>query len=275
MEGCPTSKVMTVKLGGSAMDDDNVVHQLAEDISSFSESLVQFIVVHGGGKAISREMDAKGIRTAKVSGLRITDDATMAIVEAVMEKTNDAICAVFKEHGVRAKKVLGSDGLLQCKKIAPATAIEGGRERKVDLGRVGSVVKVFPEKIDMVLRAGAVPVVSPYGRTPEGITMNVNADTAAGSIAGACSDEFVLLTDVEGVIVPGTDEVRIASSLTIEQVGRLIGAGVIRDGMLPKVEACTHAVKSGVKAARIVNGLGEHPLKAILEGEAIGTQILP
>jgi acetylglutamate kinase len=272
MAGGNVKKIITIKLGGSAMDDDNVVHQLAEDISSGAAA---FIVVHGGGKAISREMDAKGIKTAKVSGLRITDDATMAVVEEVMAKTNEAICRTLGEHGVKAAKILGSDGLLLCKKMPPAKVKEGGREKKIDLGRVGSIEKVFPEKLMKLLGAGTVPVVSPYGRTAGGLTMNVNADTAAGSIAGACSDEFILLTDVEGVIVPGTDEMHIARSLTLAQIGKLVEAGVIKDGMLPKVEACTHAVKSGVKVARIVNGLGDHPLKAVLSGAEIGTQIVP
>lgn len=274
MAGISAGRTITVKLGGSAMDDDDVVHQLAEDVSSL-QGQMKFIVVHGGGKAISREMDAKGIKTVKVAGLRITDDATMAVVESVMEKTNDAICAIFKEHGVKAQKVLGSDGLIQCSKMQPADVKEGWSARKVDLGRVGSVDKVFPEKLAPILSAGIVPVVSPYGRMPDGTTMNVNADTAAGSIAGACSDEFVLLTDVEGVIVPGTDEVRVVKSLTIDQTRQMISAGVIRDGMLPKIEACTHAIKSGVKVAMIVNGLGEHPLKAALAGEGTGTRILP
>ena len=269
------NRTITVKLGGSAMDDDDVVHQLAEDISSFSPAKTRFIIVHGGGKAISRETEARGIKTTKVSGLRITDDATMQVVEAVMSKTNDAICDILKEHGMNAQKVLGSDGLLLCKKIAPATATEKGCEKKIDLGRVGSVEKVFPDQIRKILAAGGIPVISPYGRTKEGITLNVNADTAAGSIAGACSDEFMLLTDVEGIIVPGTDETRIARTLTLGQIGELIGAGVIRDGMLPKVEACTHAIKSGVKVARIVSGLVDHPLKAVLSGEEIGTQIVP
>ena len=268
-------RMITVKLGGSAMDDENVVHQLAEDISSSAQAKTRFIIVHGGGKAISRESEARGIKTIKVAGLRITDDATMSVVESVMSKTNDAICSTLREHGIKAEKLLGSDGLLLCRKMAPAVVKEQGGEKKVDLGRVGYVEKVFPGKLKKIIDAGAVPVVSPYGRTNEGVTLNVNADTAAGSIAGACSDEFILLTDVEGVIVPGTDETRIARTLTLGQVRKLIDAGIIREGMLPKVEACTHAIKSGVKVARIVNGLGDHPLKAVLSGEEIGTQIVP
>jgi len=270
----PFDLIITVKLGGSAMDDDDVVHQLAEDVSE-AGAKIGFIIVHGGGKAITREMDARGIKTVKVAGLRVTDDASMSVVESVMGKTNDSICAIFKEHGVKAVKVIGSDGLIESEKMPPMRAIEGGQEKTVDLGRVGSVSKINPEKIEDALANGSIPVVSPYGRTKSGITLNINADTAAGSIAGACSDEFILLTDVEGIIVPGTDTVSVASELTLKQIAKLIGSGVIRDGMLPKVEACEHAIKSGVKSARILNGLGEHPLRAVLAGGDIGTLILP
>jgi acetylglutamate kinase len=267
-------RIITVKLGGSAMDDDDVVHQLAEDVSE-ADPKIGFIIVHGGGKAITREMDARGIKTVKVAGLRVTDDASMSVVESVMGKTNDSICAILKEHGAKAVKIIGSDGLIESEKMPPAKAKEGGQDKTVDLGRVGSVSKINPGEIEDALAKGSIPVVSPYGRTKGGLTLNINADTAAGSIAGACSDEFILLTDVEGIIVPGTDVVNVASELTLKQIAKLIGSGVIKDGMLPKVEACEHAIKSGVKSARIVNGLGEHPLKSVLAGEEIGTLILP
>lgn len=271
----PYDKTVTVKLGGSAMDDEEVIHRLAEDMSSLLEQRMMFVIVHGGGKEITKEMEAAGMAPVKVGGLRATDDATMAIVERVMERINDRTCQIFKEHGVRAEKVLGSDGLLLCKKLPPMTIHEKGQKKTVDLGRVGYVEKVFPEKLLSILRSGTVAIVSPFGRAPEGQTLNVNADTAAGSIAGACTDEFVLLTDVEGVIVPGTDGPYIAGKLTLHQVNKFIEAGVIKEGMLPKVEACVSAIQSGVKSTRIVYALGEHPLIDAMSPEPIGTQILP
>lgn len=269
------SRVVTVKLGGSAMDDEIVVHQLAEDISFLISPQLNFIVVHGGGKEISREMEIQGIKTVKVAGLRITDDATMAIVERVMSRINDRICGIFAEHSVRTEKVMGSDGLLLCKKLAPVAISQKGQKEHVDLGRVGEVERVFPEPLRRIIGKSIVPIVAPLGRSSDGLALNVNADTAAGSIAGASSDEFILLTDVEGVIVPGTDVVRVAESLRISDIRKLIEVGVIREGMLPKVEACIHAIESGVKSAMIINGLGDHPLKAALAGERIGTRILP
>jgi len=268
-------KVVVVKLGGSAMDEDSVIHVLAEDISSLLKQNLMFVVVHGGGKDISREMETAGIAPVKIGGLRVTDCATMDIVERVMERINDHMCKVFEEHGVKAQKVLGSDGLLACKKLPPMTVHEGGTKRLVDLGLVGFVEKVHPEAIEALLKSGTIPIISPIGRTSEGQILNVNADTAAGSIAGACAEEFILMTDVEGVIIPGTDGPRIADKLTLHQINKLIEAGAIREGMLPKLEACVGAIDNGVKSTRIVYGLGEHPLLDALSPEPAGTQIVP
>jgi acetylglutamate kinase len=268
-------KVLTVKLGGSTMDEESVIHALADDILSLLKRRIAVVIVHGGGKEISREMQNAGIATVKVGGLRVTDDATMAVVEKVMERINDRMCRILQEHSVEAQKVIGADGLLLCKKLPPMTVHEGGVKKQVDLGRVGFVEKVDPEILTTLIEHGAVPVVSPIGRTPDGQVINVNADTAAGSIAGACADEFILLTDVEGVIVPGTDGPRIASKLDLHQVNKFIDAGVIREGMMPKVEACVNAIENGVKSARIVYGLGEHPLLEAMSPEPIGTQIVP
>jgi len=268
-------KAVVVKLGGSAMDDEAVIHVLAEDISSLLKQKLMFVVVHGGGKAISREMEIAGIAPIKVGGLRVTDGATMDIVERVMGRINERICQIFQEHGVKAQKVIGSDGPLLCKKLPPMTVHEGGVKRLVDLGMVGFVEKVHPEKLEALMGSGIIPIVSPIGRTAEGQVLNVNADTAAGSIAGACAEEFILLTDVEGVIVPGTDGPSIADKLTLHQINKLIDAGAIREGMLPKLEACVSAIENGVKSTRIVYGLGEHPLLDAMSPEPPGTQIVP
>jgi len=264
-----------VKLGGSAMDEESVIHVLAEDISSLLKQKLMFVIVHGGGKEISREMEVAGIVPIKVGGLRVTDAATMDIVERVMGRINERICQIFQEHGVKAEKVAGSDGLLQSKKLPPMAVHKGGVKRLVDLGMVGFVEKVHPEKLEALMGSGIIPIVSPIGRTAEGQVLNVNADTAAGSIAGACAEEFILLTDVEGVIVPGTDGPRIAEKLTLHQINKLIDARAIREGMLPKLEACVSAIENGVKSTRIVYGLGEHPLLDAMSPEPIGTQIVP
>ncbi len=267
-------KVITVKLGGSTIDSEEVLHQLAEDIGYLSEQQLTFVVVHGAGKEISREMESSGIRPVKIAGLRVTDNATMTVVERVMNLVNDRICSILQGHGLPAEKVLGVDGLLLCKKLTSVKDDENGIEREVDLGRVGFVERVFPEILENLLNDGKTPVVAPYGCDAEGLSFNINADTAAGSIAGACSDEFILLTDVDGVVISTSGKPQIAKSLTVSEVKKLIEAEIIQGGMLPKVEACIHALDSGVKVARIVNGFADHPLRATVLQAAIGTRII-
>ena len=268
------AKIITVKLGGSAMDEEKVIHQLAEDISFLLKKKIGFIIVHGGGKEISREMEAKGITPKKIAGLRVTDDATMTIVERAMKKINSQICEIVEKYGVPASPVMGASGLLLCERLPPASSIEAGIAEKVDLGRVGKVIKVNAKHLKDLIGKGAVPIVAPYGIDAKGITLNVNADSAAGSIAGACSDEFVLLTDVDGILINVSGKSMIQKMLSVTDVQRLMRDGVLREGMIPKAEACMNALASGVKRARIVNGLKDHPLMAAFSDESLGTTIV-
>lgn len=274
MSESSNQKIVTVKLGGSTMDDERVIHQLAEDVFHLQKGSLRFVVVHGGGKEITRRMSDAGLSTKKVSGLRITDDPTMEIVEQVMRETNKEICVIFRGSGLIPAPIVGSDGLLICKKKPPVKVKDGNSESLVDLGRVGSVAKVEPSIVLDAIGKGRVPIIAPLGRDESGMTLNVNADTAAGSIAGACSEEFVLLTDVDGIFLPDSGRMRVVSELRTSEVMALIEEGVITGGMLPKVEACMHALKSGVKMARIVNGTRQHALKSAFAGGAVGTRIL-
>ncbi|HDP96154.1 MAG TPA: acetylglutamate kinase [Euryarchaeota archaeon] len=265
---------ITVKLGGSTTDERRVIEQLSQDVAQLLQSGYAFIIVHGGGKEISRVMDERGIRPRKVAGLRVTDDATMAVVEQVMNKMNDEICSVMRSIGLSAVKVIGAEGLLICDRKGPVQAEESGKTVSVDLMRVGTVRHVKSEILSEILRQGKVPVVAPYGQGDDGMTLNVNADTAAGSIAGATSEELILLTDVDGVVASRA-EGRPAHTLTVAETRDLIDKGVIHGGMLPKIEACIHAIECGVSAARIVNGFADHPLKRALSENSIGTKISP
>ncbi|MEM2839679.1 MAG: acetylglutamate kinase [Thermoplasmata archaeon] len=267
-------KIVTVKLGGSTMDDEGVIHRLAEDVRYLQKSSLRFVIVHGGGKEITRRMSDAGIETKKVSGLRITDEATMEIVEQVMREINKDICRIFEASGLIPEPAIGSDGLLICEKKPPVKVGNGLSESLVDLGRVGSVVKVESGIILDAIGRGHVPIIAPLGKDASGKTLNINADTAAGSIAGACSEEFVLMTDVDGILLADSEGMRVVSELRASEIPILIEKGIITEGMLPKVEACLHALKSGVRTARIVNGTRQHALKSAFEDGAVGTKIL-
>lgn len=270
-----SSGIFTVKLGGKTLDEDRVLAHLAEDISKLSWMGYRFLIVHGGGNEISLEMKRLGIEPVKVSGLRVTDDEIMSLVERVMNRVNDQIRLKLESYGLKGERVIGADGLLACEKLSPLKASEGDEEKLIDLGRVGEVKKVFPEKLDEVFGTGKIPVIAPYGMGGDGLTLNINADTAAGSIAGACSDGIIFITDVDGVLVPGAQGEVIADKLSISDVQELRAKGVIHGGMIPKVEACIHAIESGVRSARIVNGFADHPLLRALSDDPIGTVILP
>lgn len=266
--------IVTVKLGGSTTDERGVIEHLSQDVAQLRQAGYTFIIVHGGGKEISREMDARGIRPKKVAGLRITDDATMEVVELVMNRMNDQICSIMRSLGLPAVKVIGADGLLICDRKGPVPSEENGENVPVDLKRVGSVRQVRPEVLSDIIGQGKVPIVAPYGRGDDGMALNVNADTAAGSIAGATSEELILLTDVDGVVLSAA-EGRLAETLTIAETMELIDSGTIHGGMIPKIEACIHAIRCGVSAARIVNGFADHPLKRTFSEDSIGTKIIP
>lgn len=267
-------KIITVKLGGSTMDDRRVIRHLAEDVSYLQGKGLKFVIVHGGGKEISRRMAKAGVAPKKISGLRITDDRTMNIVEQVMKDTNDEVCAIFRNAGTSPEAIIGSDGLLICERKPPVAVKRGSSEEFVDLGRVGTVVRIESDIVFASIGKGYVPIIAPLGRDESGITLNVNADTAAGCIAGSCSEEFILLTDVDGIMLPVSGQIKLAKELRMQEIQELVAKGIITEGMLPKTEACMRALVSGVKMARIVNGMTDHALKAALSDNPPGTRIL-
>lgn len=266
-------RIITVKLGGSTMDVRRVIAELAEDVAYLQKDDIRFVIVHGGGKEITRRMDKAGLAPKKVAGLRITDDITMRIVEQVMRETNEEICGIFRSAGAMPEGMIGSDGLLICERKPPVAVKSGLSEELVDLGRVGEVVRVEAGMIFDSISKGFVPIIAPLGRDMSGVTLNVNADTAAGSIAGACSEEFILLTDVDGILLRGPGGMRPADELKISEIKDLIADGTITEGMLPKTEACLQALASGVRTARIANGLQEHALRSVFSRNPPGTRI--
>jgi acetylglutamate kinase len=266
-------KIVTVKLGGSTMDDERAIRYLAEDVVYLQGKDLRFAIVHGGGKEITRRMADAGLTPKKVAGLRITDDATMEIVEEVMREANKEICSIFRSVGVVPEPISGADGLLVCERKPPVLVDDGGSKKFVDLGRVGQVVRVESHIVLEAIERGRVPIIAPIGKDKSGMTLNINADTAAGSIAGACSEGFVLLTDVDGIYIPGPNGAQLAPELRISEIQDLVAKGIIKEGMLPKTEACVHAINSGVKTAWIANGLKRYALRSVLSGQDHGTKI--
>ncbi len=276
-----TEKTIVVKYGGAAMNDEDLKRSVALDIILMRYVGMQPVVVHGGGPEITKAMEVAGLKPTFVGGLRVTDEETMRLVEMVMVgQINQGLVALINQHGGLAVGLSGKDGgLIRAKKAGPVAASPprstGAQEtdREVDLGFVGAIVGVDERILRTLERDGFTPVVAPTGVDEAGVTYNINADLAAGEIAGALrAEKLVLLTDTDGIL---DKDGALLPTLTRGEVKRLIAEGIISGGMLPKVEACLTALDNGVRKTHIVNGTIPHALLLeIFTPEGIGTEII-
>jgi acetylglutamate kinase len=258
-------KTFVIKYGGAAMKDGGLRDDFARDIVLLRHLGIDVVVVHGGGPQIDALLVRLGIQPKKVKGMRVTDQATMEVVEMVLGgKINQDLCALFNAHGGKAVGLSGHDGgFVTCQRML---------EEGVDLGLVGAPVRCDATLILTLLKSNFIPVIAPVGADETGRSLNVNADLMAAAVAGALqAEKLVLLTDVEGVL-DGSGE--LIHQLDRAEVEAGIAAGGIAGGMIPKVRCCLDALAAGVKSAHIVDGRQPHTL--LLEAftdRGIGTQI--
>lgn len=262
------NKIVVVKYGGSAMLDKKLEESVIEDVALLKLVGMQPIIVHGGGKEISRWIDKVGKETEFVDGLRKTDQETMEIAEMVLNRLNKYLVQMLERLGVKAVGISGKDGgLLQVDKKMP---------NQKDIGYVGDVRKVDSLILDTLLANDFIPVVAPVGLGEDGETYNINADDAACAIAAALgAEKLAFLTDVEGVYRNPEDKSTLISVMSLMDADSLIAEGTICGGMLPKVRNCIDAVRSGVGRVHILDGRIEHCL--LLEfftKRGIGTAII-
>ncbi len=252
-------KTIVVKYGGHAMGDPDLARAFARDIVLLKQSGMKPIVVHGGGPQIGAMLDKLGIKSEFKNGLRVTDRATMEIVEMVLAGSiNKQIVSALNAEGGRALGLCGKDGNLVTVEKATRTMRDpdSEMEKVIDLGFVGEPKVVNPAVLDMVAKEDLIPVVAPVAPGVDGETYNVNADTFAGAIAGALhAARLLFLTDVPGVLDRNG---QLLKQLTRAEAQALIADGTISGGMIPKVETCFDALKRGVDAAVIVNGKTAH-----------------
>ena len=264
--------VFVIKYGGNAMTDEALRQGFARDIVLLKYVGIHPVVVHGGGPQIDEVLARQNITSTRVEGLRVTDDATMEVVEMVLAgKINQEIVALIGRHGGRAVGLSGADdGLLRGTRMPPIKTRSG---ELVDTGRVGSVSHVRPDVLRSLIDAGLIPVIAPVAIDAEGQTLNVNADTVAGAVAVALSAEkLVLMTDTTGVC---NAEGKLLASLTAAESQKLRAAGVISGGMIPKVECALEALAGGVRKCHILDGRAQHAmLLEIFTDRGIGTQIV-
>ncbi len=276
-------KTVVVKYGGSIMQSPRHRDQssadsheaeaeegtVIEDLVGLKGAGIKPVLVHGGGPEITKTLERLGKPSRFVNGLRVTDPETMEVVEMVLAgHANKALVSRITKAGGAAVGISGKDGrVFQARKL----------RNPEDLGQVGEVETVDTSLIHLLSEAGYIPVVASIGIGPDGESYNLNADHAAGALAGALgSSKFILLTDVAGVYRGGDGDDTLLSVLPTGEAARLIEAGVISKGMIPKVEACLAALRAGVPTAHIINGRQPHALLVeLLTEEGIGTMIVP
>jgi acetylglutamate kinase len=256
-------KVMVVKYGGHAMEDDELKDSFAQDVALLKYVGMNPVIVHGGGPQIDAQLQKAGIVPRFVRGLRVTDAATMDIVEMVLVgKVNKEIVTLLNRHGGSAVGLSGKDGEL----------VVARKRRTSDLGLVGDVIGVNARIIESL--AGFIPVIAPVAADSDGVTYNINADVVAGKVAEALrAEKLILLTDVDGV--KGRDGALI-DTLPADGATEMIRDGTIAGGMIPKVECCLEAIRGGVKQAHVIDGRVRHAvLLEILTSRGVGTEIVP
>jgi acetylglutamate kinase len=270
-----SGKTFVIKYGGHAMGDAELAHLFAQDIVLLKQVGIHPVVVHGGGPQIGRMLERLAVKSEFVDGLRVTDQATVEIVEMVLSGTiNKQIVSSINAAGGTAIGLSGKDGgLIQASKLRRTRRDDTSNIEKImDLGFVGEPRYVNPQILTSLQEAGMIPVIAPLGVGQQGETYNINADTVAGAVAAAIgASRLLLLTDIVGVLDKGRD---LVPDLSVERTRDLMSDGTITGGMIPKLETCVHAVESGVDAAVILDGRVPHSmLLEIFTDRGIGTLI--
>ena len=270
-------KIM-IKYGGHAMIDDGAMASTARDTVLLKYVGMKPMVVHGGGPEITSSMEKLGKDPKFIKGLRVTDEETISIVKMVLVgNINTDIVSQICYHDGKGVGISGKDNdlLRACKKIHKIKDEETGEIEEIDLGLVGEVKKINPEILELFTENDYIPVISPIGVADDGTTLNLNADTVAGAIAGEMdAEKLIILTDVPGVLRDPNDPTSLIQKIRIEEIPQLIEDGVITGGMIPKIETCVDAIKNGVKSAHIIDGRIKHSLLLeIFTKDGIGTMI--
>ncbi|SDJ24571.1 N-acetylglutamate kinase [Frankineae bacterium MT45] len=265
-------KIVVVKYGGNAMTSPELQRAFAEDIVFLRYAGLKPVVVHGGGPQITEHLDRLGIVSEFKAGLRVTTPEAMKIVRMVLVgQVNGEVVNLINDHGAFAVGLCGEDGGMLTATRRPAM-IDGVA---VDIGQVGDVTAVDPSTIHALIDAGRIPVIATVARGLDGLSYNVNADTAAAAVAVALNAEkLIVLTDVEGLYADWPNSTEVVSQIGAEDLAALIPT--LSAGMAPKMEACLRAVEGGVPRAHVLDGRVPHALLLeVFTSEGVGTMVLP
>jgi len=266
-------QTFVIKYGGAAMEDDHLVERLLRDVVFLEAVGINPVVIHGGGKAISQRMREIGKVPRFISGLRVTDEETIAVVEEVLDHVIlPRIVATIKSFNGEAEGFSGRDVFLAKR----SSAVPDGN-LMVDVGFVGEVISLELEQIREAIEREVVPVISPIARSEDGFLLNVNADLAAGAVAGALkASKMIYVSDVLGVMRDMKDPSSLIPRLDRDSSLKLMEEGIIEAGMIPKVQSALSALESGVNKVHLIDGRIPHALLAeVFTAKGIGTEIVP
>lgn len=266
-------EAVVVKFGGSAMEDKSTVDGVLKDVAFMECVGLRPVIVHGGGKAISKRLKEIGLKAQFVNGLRVTDEDTMRVVEQVLNnEVNPDIVRTLEEYGCKARGIHGEHILSATKH----TVNDPKTGQLLDWGFVGEVAAVDVEPINAYLQARIVPVITPLGKGPDGQLYNINADEAAAAIAEKmAARKLVFLSDVPGVLLNPEDPESIVSTLDLREIEELIKRGVIAGGMLPKISGAIKALKAGVRKTHVIDSSMPHSLLLeLFTDKGVGTEIV-
>lgn len=265
-------ETVVVKLGGSVMENSEALASLLKDVAFMSTVGIKVILVHGGGKAISRALDLSGIKSEFIMGLRVTDEQAIGVVERVLKReVNAEIVRILRRNNANAHPLHG-DWII---KAVRKTARPAGSDHTIDWGFVGEPISVDTKPITEMTDAGIIPVITPLGLSDFDRIYNINADTAAAAVAKALrARKLAFISDVPGLLKDKDDPESLISSLPIGQLEALKKDGIIGGGMLPKLESCAEAIRAGVHKVHLIDGRMPHSLLLeIFTNKGVGTEI--
>lgn len=271
-------KTFVVKLGGEAIDDPDVLERVIEDVALLHLVGIRVVLVHGGGKQMTETASALGIETKFVGGRRVTDNETLDVVKMVLAgKISVELLAALKRRSVRAMSVSGvAAGVIDARK-RPPRKVSGGGDTPVDFGHVGDIVRIDTELIELLLSREYLPVLSPLGADEEGNVLNINADVVATRLAAELrAEKLLLMTGTPGVMENVDDPTTVISRLTVADARKAIGKGLIKGGMIPKLEESMHALAAGCGSVHILSAIEPHQLLLeIFTKSGCGTMLVP
>ena len=267
-------KTVVIKFGGNAMGDEELFKAFAQDIVYLKQSGINPIVVHGGGPQIGSMLTKLAIKSDFINGLRVTDKATVEVVEMVLcGKINKEIVSAINQQGGKAVGISGKDAnLMIAKKITQMPDPQSNEMKDIDIGYVGDPLEVNPHIVEVISKSDLIPVIAPVAIGRGGETLNVNADTFASALAARMqAKRLLLLTDVTGVL---DEKKQLIPSLTIEDARAMIKSGAISGGMIPKIEGCIEVVEAGVEGVVVIDGRVPHcVLLELFTEHGVGTLV--